>query len=76
MLLMGPQHNQGWQGLLFPPIITGFWATATAAVARDLLGFQSAVTGGEGQHCFCCGNFGIMVADSCNQSVDIVKVLL
>ena len=71
----GPQHNHSWQGLFCPPIVTGFWVTAAAAVASDLLGFQCAFTGGEGSRRFCCGNFGIMLADSCNQSVDIVKVL-
>lgn len=73
-LRKGPQHNQGWQELLLPPIVTGFWVTAAAAVASDLLGFQSGVIVVGDQRRFCCGNFGIMLADSCNQSVDIVKV--
>ena len=75
-LLRVPQCDQSWQDLLLPPVATGFWLTAAAAVASDLLGFQAAVTGVEGQRCFCCGNFGIMLADSCNQSADIVKVCL
>ena len=73
---LDPQYGQSWQNLLLPQIVSGFWVTAAAAVATDLLNYQSATTAEyvEGQRLFCCGNFGLMLADSCNQSASIVKV--
>ena len=70
----GPQHDHSCHELLLHQIVNGFWVTAVTAVASDLLGYQPATTAAEGQRRFCCGNFGLMLADSCNQSVDIVKV--
>ena len=64
--------------LLLPQVVNGFLVTAAAAVASDLLHYQSPSRPGPGSPpgscCFHCGNFGIMLADACNQSVDIVKV--
>ncbi len=64
-----------WLSLLQMQLVSGFWVTAAAAVASDLLGCQgaAAATPGGGRN-FWCGNFGIMLADACDKSVDIVKV--
>ena len=70
-----PSHSLS---LLLPQVVNGFLVTAVAAVVSDLFHYQSPsrpVPGSlTGSSCFHCGNFGIMLADACNQSVDIVKV--
>ena len=70
-----PSHSLS---LLLPQVVNGFLVTAVAAVASDLFHYQSLsrpIPGSPpGFSCFHCGNFGIMLADACNQSVDIVKV--
>ena len=68
-------HEQSWQSTLFSQIVNGFWVTAIAAVATDLFGYYSVhLAECADQSTFNCGNFGIMLADACDQSVDIVKV--
>ncbi len=70
-----PLHEQSWQSMLLSQIVNGFWVTAVAAVASDLFGYYSVHSAEcDDQSTFNCGNFGIMLADACNQSVDIVKV--
>lgn len=60
--------------LLLTQIVNGFWATAAAAMASDLLGLQLPVTRSAEFSNFYCGNFGIMVADAGNHSIDTAKV--
>ena len=64
--------------LLLPQVVNGFLVTAAAAVASDLFHYPSHSRAGPGSptpSCrFHCGNFGMMLADACDQSVDIVKV--
>jgi hypothetical protein len=70
-----PLHERSWQSILLSQIVNGFWVTAVAAVASDLFGYYSVnLAECDDQSTFNCGNFGIMLADACNQSVDIVKV--
>ena len=70
-----PHVEQSWQSMLLSQIVNGFWVTAVAAVASDLFGYYSVnLAECDDQSTFDCGNFGIMLADACNQSVDIVKV--
>ncbi len=70
-------HEQSWQCTLLSQIVNGFWVTAVAAVATDLFGYHSVhLAECDDQSTFNCGNFGIMLADACDQSVDIVKVSL
>ncbi|KAL0031273.1 hypothetical protein WJX77_012514 [Trebouxia sp. C0004] len=71
-----PPHASSWQSMLLSQIVNGFWVTAVAAVASDLFGYNSVNWANcDDQTTFNCGNFGIMLADACNQSVDVVKVL-
>ncbi|KAA6424459.1 MAG: hypothetical protein FRX49_05671 [Trebouxia sp. A1-2] len=71
-----PPDAQSWQHIMFSQIVNGFWVTAVAAVASDLFGYYSGNVAESNAQITCrCGNFGIMLADACNQSVDIVKVL-
>ena len=68
-------HEQSWQSTLLSQIVNGFWVTAVAAVATDLFGYYSVhLAECVDQSTFSCGNFGNMLADACNQSVDIVQV--
>lgn len=70
-----PPDAQSWQHIMFSQIVNGFWVTAVAAVASDLFGYYSGNVAESNAQITCrCGNFGIMLADACNQSVDIVKV--
>ena len=67
------EYSDTWC-LLLTQVVNGFWATAAAAMASDLLGSQLPVTRSAQFSHYYCGNFGIMMADACNQSIDTTKV--
>ena len=55
-------------------VIVGFYVTAVAALATDLLGSYPVTPLHSGSHRFCCGNFGLMLADMRSHCIDVVKV--
>ena len=65
-----------WYRLLLVQLSNGFWVTAAAAIATDLLGCHCRCTDASSGNTrkFHCGNFGLMLADTCTYAVDVVKV--
>ena len=73
---LGVMQSSDVRRLLLTQVANGFWATAAAAIASDMLGWQAPTTCPRGVNTFFCGNFGLLMADACNHSVDAVKVCL
>ena len=68
--------NEFWRSMLLAQLSLSFWVTAAASLGSDIL-LHSAKTNNDNggmQRRFRCGNFGVMVADACGQTLEMVKV--
>ena len=63
-----------WQELFLFHVTNGFWVTAAASLGTDVLQYGFRATGQAGVRSFHCGNFGIMLADACGQTMQMVQV--
>lgn len=72
----------GWHAVLLSQVTLGFWVTAAASFGSDVCMYGFTLTGTAtgkdtglvAERSFHCGNFGIMLADACGQTRQMVKV--
>ena len=69
-----PEAQDTWQAVLLFHVTNGFWVTAAASLGSDVFQYGFTATGHTGARSFHCGNFGIMLADACGQTLQMVQV--